>query len=299
MANLLATLSTWRQRADPYLRLCRLDRPIGFLLLLWPTWWALWAAAEGLPPLGLLLIFTLGVIVMRSAGCVINDYADRWLDSQVKRTRHRPLATGEVTPRQALALFAGLLLAALLLVLMTNPLTIKLSVVGAFLAATYPFLKRHTHLPQIWLGMAFGWAIPMAFAAVTGQVPKLAWLLFLANILWATAYDTYYAMVDRDDDIRMGSKSTAILFADMDLVAIAMLQGTFLLAMYFAGQQLQLGWPWSAALVIAIALVASQLWRTRHRDREACFKAFLANNWVGMVLFLGVAIGMYLRGPVA
>lgn len=232
---------------------------------------------------------------MRSAGCVINDYADRWLDGQVERTRQRPLATGEVTPRQALALFAGLLLAALLLVLMTNPLTIKLSVIGAGLAAGYPFLKRYTHLPQIWLGMAFGWAIPMAFAAVTGSVPKLAWLLFIANILWATAYDTFYAMVDREDDIRMGAKSTAILLGDMDLVGIALMQGGFLLAMYFAGQQLQLGGPWLTALAISLLLVGHQLWQARHRERDACFKAFLDNNRVGLVLFVGLVAGLAMR----
>ncbi len=298
-AQLLGALARLRKHADPYLRLCRLDRPIGYLLLLWPTWWALWAAAEGMPPWHLLLIFTLGVIVMRSAGCVINDYADRWLDPRVKRTQARPLAANELSGKQALALFFGLMAVALLLVSFTNTLTMKLAVVGAFLAASYPYLKRYTHLPQIYLGVAFGWAIPMAFAAVTGEVPKLAWLLFLANVLWATAYDTFYAMVDRDDDIRMGAKSTAILFADMDLVAIAMLQATFLLAMLFVGQQLALGWPYTLALVIGVALVAGQLWRARKRDREGCFAAFIANHWLGMVLFLGLAVGLYVRGPVA
>src|SRR5690606_3910992 len=199
-------------RADPYLRLCRLDRPIGLLLLLWPTWWGLWAAAEGFPPVATLVIFTLGVILMRSAGCVINDYADRRLDPQVERTRNRPIASGEVAPKNALLLFVSLLAVAFVLVLFTNALTVKLAFVGAALAATYPFLKRYTHLPQIYLGMAFGWSIPMAFAAIQGEVPRLAWLLFIANILWSTAYDTLYAMVDRDDDLKAGAKSTAILF---------------------------------------------------------------------------------------
>jgi 4-hydroxybenzoate polyprenyltransferase len=291
----LAGLERLLERADPYLRLCRLDRPIGYLLLLWPTWWGLWAAAGGTPPLSLLLIFTLGVVLMRSAGCVINDYADRWLDPQVQRTRSRPLAAGEVTPKSALLLFAALLLGAFVLVLFTNALTIRLALVGALLAASYPFLKRYTHLPQIYLGVAFGWAIPMAFAAVLGEVPRLAWLLFIATIAWATAYDTLYAMVDRDDDIKAGARSTAILFGDMDLVAVAMLHATFLMAMLFAGQQLNLGTPWLLALGLAAGLCALQLWRARGRDRAGCFRAFLDNHWVGLVLFLGLAIGLAWR----
>jgi 4-hydroxybenzoate polyprenyltransferase len=293
--GLLATAAMWLERADPYLRLCRLDRPIGFLLLLWPTWWGLWAAAEGFPPWHLLVIFTLGVVLMRSAGCVINDYADRWLDPQVKRTQTRPLAAGEVTPKQALMLFGGLLVASFVLVLFTNALTVKLAFVGALLAASYPFLKRYTHLPQVYLGIAFGWSIPMAFAAVQDEVPRLAWLLFMANILWSTAYDTLYAMVDRDDDIRAGAKSTAILFGDVDLVAVGMLHGSFLLTMLFVGQRLELGWPFRAALVTALGLCAAQLWRARGRDRDSCFRAFLDNNWVGMVVFFGLAGALALR----
>jgi 4-hydroxybenzoate polyprenyltransferase len=282
-------------RIDPYLRLCRLDRPIGLLLLLWPTWWGLWAAAEGIPPVGTLVIFTLGVILMRSAGCVINDYADRRLDPLVKRTQDRPIAAGEVSPRQALVVFAGLLLAAFALVLLTNALTVKLAFAGAVLAATYPFLKRYTHLPQIYLGIAFGWSIPMAFAAIQGDVPRLAWLLFLANVMWSTAYDTLYAMVDRDDDIRAGAKSTAILFGDVDLIAVGLLQGTFLLTMVFVGQRLDLGWPYWLALVTAAGLCAGQLWRARRRDRESCFRAFLDNQWVGLVVFAGLAGALMLR----
>ena len=283
------------QQADPYLRLCRLDRPIGLLLLLWPTWWGLWAAAEGVPPWSALAIFTFGVVLMRSAGCVINDYADRRLDPQVERTKARPLAAGEVTPRQALALFAGLLAAAFVLVLFTNALTVKLACVGAALAATYPFLKRYTHLPQIYLGIAFGWSIPMAFAAIQGEVPRLAWLLFLANVLWSTAYDTLYAMVDREDDLKAGAKSTAILFGDVDLVAIGLLHGTFLLTLLFVGQQLGLGWAYWLALTTAACLCAFQLWRARHRDRDGCFRAFLENNRVGLVVFLGLAAALFLR----
>ena len=291
----LVRVERWLERADPYLRLCRLDRPIGFLLLLWPTWWGLWAAAEGFPPWGPLVIFTLGVIVMRSAGCVINDYADRWLDPQVARTRTRPLAAGKVTPKQALALFLGLLTTALVLVLFTNALTMKLAVVGAVLAATYPFLKRYTHLPQIYLGVAFGWAIPMAFAAVLGEVPRLAWLLFLATILWSTAYDTLYAMVDRDDDIKAGAKSTAILFGDIDLIAVGLLHGTFLLTMLFVGQRLALNWPYWVGLAMAACLCALQLWRARRRDREGCFRAFVDNNWVGLTLFAGLAVSLAMK----
>jgi 4-hydroxybenzoate polyprenyltransferase len=202
------------QTVDPYLRLMRMDRPIGTLLLLWPTLSALWIAAQGKPDLVVLIVFTLGVIIMRSAGCVINDYADRKVDGLVERTVNRPLITGEVTPKQALKLFAALGLIAFLLVLLLNPLTIAMSAVGLFLAATYPLMKRYTYLPQVYLGAAFGWAIPMAFAAQTNSVPPIAWLLFLANILWTTAYDTYYAMADRKDDLKAGVKSTAILFGE-------------------------------------------------------------------------------------
>src|SRR5690606_24163079 len=207
------------KRLKLYWQLVRGDRPIGWLLLLWPTWWGLWLAAGGVPPLWPLLVFSLGVWLTRSAGCVINDYADRWLDGQVERTRNRPLATGAVSGREALAVFAVLMLVAFALVLTLNRLTVYLSFVGIVLAMTYPYLKRYTYLPQVYLGMAFGWGIPMAFAAIQREVPPIAWVLYGANILWSTAYDTWYAMVDRDDDIRMGAKSTAILFGDLDLVA--------------------------------------------------------------------------------
>ncbi|MGB3393133.1 MAG: 4-hydroxybenzoate octaprenyltransferase [Stenotrophomonas sp.] len=279
-------------RLLPYWKLMRADRPIGTLLLLWPTWWALWLAAGGLPSLWTLFVFTAGVWLTRSAGCVINDYADRWLDPHVKRTRERPLATGAVSGRQALALFAALMLVAFALVLTMNRLTVLLSVVGVFLAATYPYLKRYTHLPQVYLGMAFGWGIPMAFAAVQGEVPPLAWVLYGANILWSTAYDTWYAMVDRDDDLKIGSHSTAILFGDLDLVIQGILYALFLGAMVLVGQRAQLGmWYWLGLLVAAV-LVAWEFWLARNREREPCFKAFLHNNWVGAALFAGIVAAL-------
>src|SRR5690606_10456142 len=253
----------WRTRLGLYWRLMRADRPIGWLLLLWPTWWALWIAADGVPPLWILFVFSAGVWLTRAAGCVVNDYADRWLDPHVARTRERPMATGAVSGREALALFAVLMLAAFALVLTMNRLTILLSVVGLFLAATYPYLKRHTYLPQVYLGMAFGWGIPMGFAALTGEVPPVGWVLYVANIFWATAYDTWYAMVDRDDDIRMGAKSTAILFGDMDLVAQGVLYACTFTALALVGRQAGLGQPYWWGLGVAVLLVAWQFFIAR------------------------------------
>ena len=288
----------WRERLRQYWRLVRGDRPIGWLLLLWPTWWGLWLAADGLPPLWPLLVFSLGVWLTRSAGCVINDYADRWLDGSVERTRHRPLATGAVSGREALAVFAVLMLVAFALVLTLNRLTIYMSVVGVFLAASYPYLKRYTYLPQVYLGMAFGWGIPMGFAALTGSVPPIAWVLYVANIFWATAYDTWYAMVDREDDIRMGAKSTAILFGDMDLAAQGVLYACMFVALALVGRDAALGpWYW-AGLGVAVVLVAWEFGLARGRDREACFRAFLHNNWVGLALFAGIALDFALRAKV-
>ncbi len=287
--------TAWRQRADRWWRLVRGDRPIGWLLLLWPTWWGLWLAAEGVPPIGVLLIFSAGVWLMRSAGCIINDYADRWLDPHVERTRQRPLATGEVAPREALALFVVLCLVAFGLVLLTNRLTVMLSVVGVVLAASYPYLKRYTWFPQVYLGIAFGWAIPMGFAAVRGEVPAIAWLAFVANVLWSTAYDTWYAMVDREDDIRMGARSTAILFGDADLVAQGVLYASFLATLVMLGQRADLGVAYHAGCAAAAALVAWQFWRARDRSREGCFAAFRNNHWVGMAVFAGIAAGYALR----
>jgi len=285
----------WRERLPHYWQLVRGDRPIGMLLLLWPTWWALWLAAEGVPPLGTLFIFTAGVWLTRSAGCVINDYADRWLDPQVARTRTRPLATGAVSGREALMVFAVLMLVAFGLVLLTNRLTIYLSVVGVFLAASYPYLKRYTYLPQVYLGLAFGWGIPMSFAAVQGTVPPLAWLLFCANVLWATAYDTWYAMVDREDDIKAGAKSTAILFGEADLIAQGVLYAMFLAALVLVGQRAELGDYYTAALGVVVPLVAWEFWRARDRSRDGCFKAFLHNNWIGATVFAGIALHFLLR----
>ncbi len=282
------TLSA-RERLRQYWVLMRADRPIGWLLLLWPTWWALWIAAEGVPPLWTLFVFTAGVWLTRSAGCVINDYADRWLDPHVERTKDRPLASGAIRGREALALFAGLMLVAFALVLTMNTLTMAMSVGGVVLAATYPYLKRHTYLPQVYLGISFGWAIPMAFAAVQGTVPPIGWLLFVANIFWTTGYDTWYAMVDREDDIRAGSKSTAILFGDLDLVAQGVLYTLAFAALTLIGREVGLGVNYWLGLGIAALLVIREFVIARHREREACFRAFLHNQWVGMAVFAGIA----------
>jgi len=294
--TLLAPLPpTLRTKAHDYLVLTRMDRPIGALLLLWPTWWALWLAADDFPPWGTLVIFTLGVFAMRAAGCAINDYADRKLDPQVARTAGRPIASGRVTPREALMVFGALLAFAFVLVLFTNALTIKLSFAGAALAALYPFTKRYTYMPQVVLGAAFGWAIPMAFAAVQGTVPALGWLLFLGNVVWSVVYDTEYAMVDREDDLKAGAKSTAILFGDADLPILGILMATFELTMLFVGQRAQLGWPYWLALAGSVALFGYQLWRIRGRERDACLAAFRHNNWVGLVLWAGIVLAVALR----
>jgi len=284
-----------RQKAHDYLVLTRMDRPIGALLLLWPTWWALWLAAGDFPPWKLLAIFTLGVFAMRAAGCAINDFADRKLDPQVQRTAGRPIASGRVSPREALVLFAVLLAFAFVLVLFTNRLTVELSIAGAALAAIYPFTKRWTSLPQVVLGAAFGWSIPMGFAAVQGSVPPLGWLLFIANILWSVMYDTEYAMVDRDDDLKAGAKSTAILFGDADLPILAILMGTIVLAMLFVGQRAHLGWPYGLALLAGTGLFGYQLWLIRHRERAACLAAFRHNNWWGLTLWAGIALALAVR----
>ena len=291
-----------RERLTQYAKLARMDRPVGALLLLWPTWWALWLAAQDFPPPGTLIIFTLGVWCMRSAGCVINDFADRKLDPEVQRTRARPLATGAVTPREAIGVFAALITLAFALVLLTNKLTIELSFGGAFLAITYPFMKRYTYVPQVYLGCAFGWSIPMAFAAVSGgdmalflKSLPLCGLLFLGNVIFATIYDTEYAMVDRDDDIRVGAKSTAILFGDADLPIIGVLMLTFLLAMLLVAQRGHLHWPYFAGLGVAAALFLWQQWIMRQREREACFAAFRNNNWVGLALWVGIVLSFALK----
>lgn len=291
----LTAPALWRERLPQYWRLVRGDRPIGWLLLLWPTWWGLWMAAKGMPPAWPLLVFTLGVWLTRSAGCVINDYADRWLDGHVERTHARPLVTGAVSAREALAVFAALMLVAFALVLTLNRLTVWMSVIGVFLAASYPYLKRYTYLPQVYLGMAFGWGIPMAFAALTGSVPPLAWVLYVANVFWATAYDTWYAMVDREDDIRMGAKSTAILFGELDLIAQGVLYAGMFAALALAGRSAGMGpWYW-AGLGVAVVLVAWEFGIARSRARADCFRAFLHNHWVGLTLFAGIALDFALR----
>ena len=271
-----------------YIQLMRLDRPIGILLLLWPTLAALWIAAEGWPDTLVLIIFTLGVIVMRSAGCVINDYADRHVDGQIVRTMNRPLATGALDENDALRLFAVLGVIAFLLVIFLNDLTILMSVVGLFLAATYPFMKRFTYLPQVYLGAAFGWAIPMAFAAQTGSVPMIAWLLFIANVIWSTIYDTFYAMADREDDLLAGVKSTAILFGNDDKVIIAVLQVTFLVAMLMVGSQLEMSFAYYIGVLVSLILFVYQQHLIRDRGPAECLRAFLNNNWVGAALFAGI-----------
>ena len=283
-------LPPWRRRLALYWTLIRGDRPIGWLLLLWPTWWGLWIAASGVPPLWTLFVFSAGVWLTRSAGCVVNDYADRWLDGQVERTKDRPLATGAVSGREALAVFVVLMLVAFALVLTMNRLSVWMSVIGLFLAASYPYLKRYTYLPQVYLGMAFGWAIPMAFAAVQGSVPPVAWVLYVANIFWATGYDTWYAMVDRDDDLRMGAKSTAILFDELDLVAQGVLYALAFAALALVGRQAGLGIYYWIGLGVAALFVLYQFAIARHRDRDACFRAFLNNHWVGMAVFAGIAL---------
>lgn len=284
-----------RQKAHDILVLTRMDRPIGALLLLWPTWWALWLAAGDFPPWKPLIVFTLGVFAMRAAGCAINDYADRNLDPQVARTAGRPLASGRVTPREALIVFASLLGFAFLLVLTTNSLTIKLSFIGAALAALYPFTKRYTDLPQVVLGAAFGWSIPMAFAAVQNTVPPVGWLLFIANILWSVIYDTEYAMVDRDDDIKAGARSTAILFGDADLLIIGVLMGTLTVALVMIGTRAHLGWPYWLGVAAAAGLFGWQQWLIRNRERDACLAAFRHNNWVGLTLWVGIALALAMR----
>jgi 4-hydroxybenzoate polyprenyltransferase len=273
---------------NAYWRLMRFDKPIGILLLLWPTWWALLFAGNGLPGLKNVLIFTCGVILMRAAGCVMNDIADRDFDPHVERTRLRPLASGELKLKQALALFMLLMLLAFLLVLMTNALTVKLALVGAVLASTYPFFKRFTHLPQVVLGIAFGWGIPMAFAAENMSVPLLAWWLLGVNTVWSVVYDTLYAMVDREDDLAVGIKSTAILFGRFDRLITGVLMALMIAMLAGIGSWLELHWPWFVAVLISAVLFVRQLVQIRQRDRAACFKAFLDNNWVGAAIFLGL-----------
>lgn len=285
----MPTQAATSSKLHAYAQLMRIDKPIGIFLLLWPTLWALWVAAEGIPPLKLLLIFVAGVLLTRSAGCVINDYADRKIDGHVKRTANRPIPSGRASAKEALYLFAGLMLIAFILVLFTNLETILLSVGGLVLAASYPFMKRYTHLPQIVLGAAFAWAVPMAFTAISESVPAYAWLIYCATLLWTVAYDTMYAMVDRDDDVKIGVKSTAILFGDADKVIIAALQIMMLVTLIMLGSQLSLGYPYYIGLLVAGLLFIYQQWLIREREREPCFKAFLNNHYAGLAIFAGIA----------
>ncbi len=279
------------RRLEAYAQLMRLDRPIGIWLLLWPVLWALWIAGAGRPPERVLIIFVLGVFVMRAAGCVVNDFADRDIDPQVKRTRDRPLAARRVSPYEALALFGVLIAIALWLVTKLDPFTIRLSVVGALLTVSYPLMKRWFPLPQFYLGLSFGgWGIPMAFAATLGTIPRVGWVLFFAAVLWAMVYDTLYAMVDREDDLKLGVRSSALLFADMDRLIIGAMQAMMLFALHLAGRSMEFG-PWyRAGLTAAAVFFLWQQWIIRDREPTACFRAFLNNHYVGMVIFLGIVL---------
>ena len=271
-----------------YWLLARFDKPIGIFILLWPTLWALWIAGNGKPDLLVVIVFTLGVVLMRAAGCVINDYADRDFDPHVDRCKLRPIAAGKVSPKEALIVFAVLCLTAFGLVLLMNWYTIALSFIGAFLAASYPFMKRFTHLPQAYLGAAFGFAVPMAFAAQTNQIPLVGWILYLAVLLWALVYDTMYAMVDIEDDLKIGVKSTAILFGKRVREITAILQVIIMALLVTVGIMQQLHWPYYAGLMVAAGLCVYQQRLIFHFDKPLCFKAFLNNNWFGLAVFVGL-----------
>ncbi len=271
-------------------QITRMDKPIGTYLLLWPTYWALWIASDGWPSFHLLIVFSLGVFVMRSAGCVINDFADRKIDGKVKRTQNRPLVSGMMTTNEAINLFGLLIGIALGLVLTLSWPTIYLSVVALVLASLYPFMKRYTQMPQVVLGAAFSWGMIMAFSEAQGEVPVIAWLLFAANLMWTVAYDTMYAMVDRDDDLQIGVKSTAILFNSYDKRIIGLLQVMVIAILWTVGDMLAFGWPYQLSLVVAAGLFSYQQLLISNREREACFQAFLHNHWVGMVIFCGILV---------
>lgn len=282
----------WARVVD-FLQLMRLNRPIGTWLLMWPTLWALWIASQGVPGRKVLLIFIAGVYVMRAAGCVVNDYADRHFDGHVKRTKHRPLATGRISETEAQLLFIALVAAAFILVLLTNGFTVLLSIGGVVLAFIYPFMKRYTHFPQIVLGAAFSWAIPMAFGAVLGYVPFEAWLLFFANVLWTVAYDTQYAMVDRDDDLKIGIKSTAVLFGSADRLIIGLLQIATLGLLAWVGVRIGFGGFFWLGLVCMAATFVHQQRLILHRERDKCFQAFLNNHWSGLLIFAGITLSWW------
>ena len=293
--RLLKSLNRLNPRAWDFIQLTRMDKPIGIYLLLWPTLWALWVAAKGVPSLSNLLIFVLGVILTRAGGCVINDFADRKVDGHVKRTEQRPLVSGKISSKEALVFFALLMGVSFLLVLCTNTPTILLSFGGLALAATYPFMKRYTYYPQVVLGAAFSWGMPMAFTAETGSVPAAAWLLYIANLLWTVGYDTYYAMTDREDDLKVGVKSTAILFGDADRVIILTLQCLALGCLLLAGSHFELGGWFHLGLLAAAACFVWEFWYTRNRDPQRCFKAFLHNHWAGLAIFIGIVLNYALK----
>ncbi|RUT34306.1 4-hydroxybenzoate octaprenyltransferase [Pseudomonas sp. PAMC 29040] len=288
--RLLKSLNRLNPRAWDFIQLTRMDKPIGIYLLLWPTLWALWIAAKGVPSLSNLLIFVFGVILTRAGGCVINDFADRKVDGHVKRTEQRPLVCGKISGKEALVFFALLMGISFLLVLCTNAPTIWLSFGGLALAASYPFMKRYTYYPQVVLGAAFSWGMPMAFTAETGSLPAAAWLLYIANLLWTVGYDTYYAMTDREDDLKIGVKSTAILFGDADRVIILTLQGLALGCLLLAGAHFELGVWFHLGLLVAAGCFVWEFWYTRDRDRQRCFKAFLHNHWAGLAIFVGIVL---------
>ena len=288
--RLLKSLNRLNPRAWDFIQLTRMDKPIGIYLLLWPTLWALWVAAKGVPSLSNLLIFVFGVILTRAGGCVINDFADRKVDGHVKRTVQRPLVSGKISSKEALVFFALLMGISFLLVLCTNAPTIALSFGGLALAASYPFMKRYTYYPQVVLGAAFSWGMPMAFTAETGSLPAAAWLLYIANLLWTVGYDTYYAMTDRDDDLKIGVKSTAILFGDADRFIILSLQGLALGCLLLAGAQFELGGWFHLGLLAAAACFVWEFWYTRDRDPQRCFRAFLHNHWAGLAIFVGIVL---------
>ena len=273
-----------------YLLLIRLNRPIGIFLLLWPTLWGLWIASEGFPNTKILVVFLFGIFLMRSAGCILNDIIDKDFDKFVARTQNRPLASDKLSSIEAFIVAISLIFIAFLLVLTTNTLTVQLSFVAVILAGTYPFLKRHTYLPQFFLGLTFGWSIPMAFAATTNSIPKIAWLLLIANILWTVVYDTIYAMIDREDDLKIGIKSTAILFDDADIFIIGLIQSLVLIALIVIGQQASLNTIYYFSLIIGGCLFLYQLYLIRNRDQKKCMQAFLNNNWFGLVIFIGLFI---------
>lgn len=293
--RLLKSLNRLNPRAWDFIQLTRMDKPIGIYLLLWPTLWALWVAAKGVPSLSNLLIFVFGVILTRAGGCVINDFADRKVDGHVKRTEQRPLVSGKISSKEALVFFALLMGVSFLLVLCTNAPTIWLSFGGLALAASYPFMKRYTYYPQVVLGAAFSWGMPMAFTAETGSLPAAAWLLYIANLLWTVGYDTYYAMTDREDDLKIGVKSTAILFGDADRVIILTLQGLALGCLLLAGSHFELGGWLHLGLLAAAACFVWEFWYTRNRDPQRCFKAFLHNHWAGLAIFVGIVLDYALR----